>query len=85
MSYFGYHAFHGEFGIYAKYRLEERTAELTSTLASKRERREELEERIALLRDGTLEKDMLDEQTRRALNMSAPDELTIMRAFGKSN
>ena len=85
LSYFGYHAFHGEFGIYAKYRLEERTAELTSTLEVKRHQREELEARIALLRDGTLEKDMLDEQARRALNMSAPDEVTIMRAFANSN
>jgi cell division protein FtsB len=46
---------------------------------------EDLEARVRLLRDGTLEKDMLDEQSRRALNLSAPDEMTIMRSFSNSN
>ena len=33
---------------------------------------------MQLLHDGTLEKDMLDEQARRALNLSHADEITIM-------
>lgn len=81
LGYFGYHAFHGEFGIYSKYRLKERTVELSAVLEKKRRTRHELDARVALVRDGTLEKDMLDEQARGALNMSAPDEVTIMRAF----
>ncbi|MVA97714.1 septum formation initiator family protein [Nitratireductor sp. CAU 1489] len=85
LSYFGYHAFNGEFGIYAKYRLEERTAEMQKVLAETTARRLALEERVALMRDGTLEKDMLDEQARRALNVSAADEITIMRPFGSDN
>ena len=48
-------------------------------------RRLALEERVALMRDGTLERDMLDEQARRALNMSAADEITIMRPLGNLN
>ena len=31
-----------------------------------------------MLRDGTIDKDMLDEQARRALNLSHVDEVTIM-------
>jgi cell division protein FtsB len=85
LSYFGYHAFNGEFGIYAKYRLEERTLEVQKTLAETTARRLALEERVALMRDGTLERDMLDEQARRALNMSAADEVTIMRPFENLN
>lgn len=85
LGYFGYHAFHGEFGIYSKYQLEARVVELSAALDRKRAAREELEARVALLRDGTLEKDMLDEQARRALNVSAPDELTIMDTFSMSN
>ena len=38
----------------------------------------DLERRVQLLHDGTLEKDMLDEQARSALNLSQADEITIM-------
>ena len=39
----------------------------------------DLEQRVQLLHDGSLEKDMLDEQARRALNLAHPDELVIYR------
>ena len=79
LSYFGFHAFQGEYGIYAKYRLEERVAGLEADLDRIRTERAHLERRVQLLHDGTLEKDMLDEQARRALNLSLPDEIVIMR------
>jgi cell division protein FtsB len=78
LAYFGFHAYHGEFGIYSKYQLEARTAELEAELANVKAQRIELERRVQLLHDGTLEKDMLDEQARRALNLSHADEMTIM-------
>jgi cell division protein FtsB len=78
LAYFGFHAYHGEFGIYSKYRLEARAAELNVELAKAKGQRVELERRVQLLHDGTLEKDMLDEQARRALNLSHADEITIM-------
>lgn len=78
IAYFGFHAYHGEFGIYSKYRLESRAAELTAELATIRAERLHMEQRVQLLHDGTLEKDMLDEQARRALNLSHADEITIM-------
>ena len=46
--------------------------------AKAKAQRVELERRVQLLHDGTLEKDMLDEQARRALNLSHADEITIM-------
>lgn len=79
LSYFGFHAFQGEYGIYSKYRLEERVAMLERNLERVTAERTHLERRVQLLHDGTLEKDMLDEQARRALNLSLPDELVIMR------
>lgn len=79
LSYFGFHAYHGDYGIYAKYRLEARTAELEAELAALRATRAELEHRVALLHDGTLEKDMLDEQARRALNLAHEREVVIFR------
>src|SRR5690606_5678197 len=79
LSYFGFHAYHGEFGIYSKYQLQARATELQGKLDAVRAQRIELERRVRLLHDGTLEKDMLDEQARKALNLSLADEITIMR------
>jgi cell division protein FtsB len=78
LSYFGFHAFNGEFGIYSKYRLEERAKQLQAQLDELRTQRIQLERRVQMLHDGTLEKDMLDEQARRALYLSHADEVTII-------
>ncbi|MGB3832765.1 MAG: septum formation initiator family protein [Mesorhizobium sp.] len=78
LAYFGFHAYHGEFGINSKYRLQAQAVELQAQLASIKARRVELEQRVQLLHDGTMEKDMLDEQARRALNLSLPDEVIVM-------
>ncbi len=80
IAYFGFHAYHGEFGIYSKYKLDARVASLRAQLDDIKEQRIELERRVQLLHDGTLEKDMLDEQARRALNLSRADEVTIYRS-----
>lgn len=82
LAYFGFHAYSGEFGIYSKYKLEARAAELQSRLDLVQGQRMEMERRVQLLQDGTLEKDMLDEQARKALNLSYADEITIMRSPG---
>ena len=85
LAYFGFHAFHGEYGIYSKYQLEARVAQLEGRLGEIRAQRIELERRVQLLHDGTLEKDMLDEQARKALNLSHEDEITIMRPSRQYN
>jgi cell division protein FtsB len=79
LSYFGYHTFQGEFGIYAAHAFDERIATLSADLDAVRARRATLEHRVKLLRDGTLEKDMLDEYARRALNVAQQDEIVIFR------
>ena len=79
LSYFGFHAYNGEYGIYSKYQLEARRAELAEKLDGIKARRMDLEQRVQLLHDGSLENDMLDEQARRALNLAHPDELVIYR------
>jgi cell division protein FtsB len=82
LSYFGFHAWHGEYGIYSKYSLEERAVALQKQLDAVRSQRVALETRVRLLRDGSIEKDMLDEQARRSLNLSHGDELVILRQHG---
>ncbi|YBV97488.1 septum formation initiator family protein [Phyllobacteriaceae bacterium JZ32] len=78
LSYFGFHAYHGEYGLYSRMRLEEQVKVMDDQLEALTRQRAALEREVALVRDGTIEKDMLDEQARRALNLSRPDEVTIM-------
>ena len=85
LAYFGFHAYHGEFGIWSKYRYEAEAAELQARLDTIEAERLEIERRVQLLHDGTLEKDMLDEQARRALNLSQVDEIVIMRDSARAN
>lgn len=85
LAYFGFHAFHGEFGIYSKYQLEAHAIELQADLTKIKAHRVELERRVQLMHDGTLEKDMLDEQARRALNLSHADEITILLDRSQAN
>jgi cell division protein FtsB len=78
VAYFGFHAYHGAYGIDSKRILQERKAGLEAELASIKAERMELEKRVRLLHDGSLEKDMLDELARKALNLSKPDEIIVM-------
>jgi cell division protein FtsB len=68
----------GLFLAYSKYRLETRIAEAQARLDSLVAKRKELEHRVALVNDGSLEKDMLDEQARRALNLARENEVIIL-------
>jgi cell division protein FtsB len=77
LSYFGYHVYHGEFGINSKSQLRARATVLQERLDGVRGERIALEKRVRMLHDGTIDRDMLDEQARRALNVSNPDEVTI--------
>jgi cell division protein FtsB len=83
LTYFGFHAYHGDYGIYAKYRLEDRIVGLERDLALVNIQRQELERKVQLLHDGTMEKDMLDEHVRRALNYAHPDDVVIMRSAAR--
>ena len=78
LSYFGFHALHGDFGLYSSYQLVDRAAQLETRLALLKAERTHLESRVLLLHDGTIEKDMLDEQARRALNLTHENEITII-------
>lgn len=77
LSYFGFHAYHGEYGIYSKYQLEGRIVDLGEELKQTAAERAALERKVQMLRDGTIEKDMLDEFARRELDYVRPNELTV--------
>jgi len=78
LSYFGYHIYHGEYGLYSRVAVEEHIALLNAEREKLEAQRAILEKKVMLLRDGTIEKDMLDEYARKNLNLSSPNELTIM-------
>jgi cell division protein FtsB len=81
VSYFGYHALYGANGLYSKHIIEDQTSQLQAKLDVLTDRRKAMHQQVALLSDGSVEKDMLDEQARRALNLAQPGELVILRPF----
>ncbi|ATP12175.1 FtsB family cell division protein [Bartonella henselae] len=78
LSYFSYHIYHGEYGLYSRSEVNQYIVELEEELQKLEAERIFIEKRISLLRNGHIEKDMLDEYVRRNLNFSKPNELTIL-------
>lgn len=86
LSYFGYHIYHGEYGIYSRESVDDHIVVLNKEYHRLETQRKILEQKVSLLRDGEIEKDMLDEWARRNLSVSNPNELTIITSKGdKSN
>lgn len=79
LGYFAYHAFHGEYGIVGRSRLESRASQLQADLERLTAQRAALETRVELLRADSLDQDMLDERARATLAMVHPNEVVIMR------
>lgn len=79
LIYFGFHAYQGDYGIYAKYQLEQETARLTDQHQALMQERKLLQARVRLLQDGTIDRDMLDEQIRRVLNFGSGADVMILR------
>jgi cell division protein FtsB len=79
LSYFGYHVVNGDLGLEAAKRFEQRRVERLAELDVLLKQRKELEREVALMSDGSLEKDILDEKARYALNVSRTDEIVIFK------
>jgi cell division protein FtsB len=79
IAYFAYHTWSGRYGIESMRHMKEEEVRLEFELASIKLRRQSLEAKVMLLRDGSIERDMLDEQARNALNVIKPEELVILR------
>ena len=83
LAYFGFWAFHGHYGIWAKARFETEVIELNAQRADLTEQSSSLERRVALLRAESVDQDLLDEQARQALNLLRPNDLVIDTAQQK--
>ena len=76
--YLGYHALHGERGLYALVREQHELAALQTELSTTTSEREKLELRVSHLRDGSLDRDLLDEQMRRMLGVMKKGEVVVL-------
>jgi cell division protein FtsB len=81
LAYFGFWAFHGHYGVWAKARLEGEAQALQSELAGLVAERAALEHRVGLLRPESIDPDLLDEQARQALNLLRPNEIVLDSAL----
>ena len=77
VSYFGYHSVHGSYGLKATEAMEAERIQRVQELSELTAARTKLEKQVQLLSDGSLDRDMLDEQARAALNLSKVNEIVI--------
>jgi cell division protein FtsB len=77
MGYFAFHAVEGDYGLFALDKLQDRVASLETTLDTARAMRQRLEGHVALMRPESLDRDMIDERAREALNMANAKDIVI--------
>lgn len=78
MLYFLYHTVQGDHGWLSAIRLQHEVKSAEETLTKLREESEAAEHRLKLLRNDSLDPDMLDEESRRQLNYAKPNEIIIL-------
>jgi cell division protein FtsB len=77
LGYFAYHAVEGDYGLFALGRLQDRVASLDAELDRVRSERARMERHVALMRPESLDKDMIDERAREALDMADAKDIVI--------
>lgn len=77
LGYFTYHTVQGDRGLLAYGRLSQEVSRAEATLDSLQQRREILERRTDLLRNDSLDLDMLEERARQTFDLVHPDDLVI--------
>lgn len=76
--YAGYHALHGERGLYALMREKRELASLKTEYITTKTEREKTELRVTHLRDTSLDRDLLDEQMRRMMGVMKKNEVMLL-------
>ena len=76
-GYFVYHAVQGDRGIVAWMQLNQQIRVAEDELAKTDAERQEMEQRVALLSNTSLDLDMLEERAQVMLNFAHPDDLVI--------
>lgn len=76
--YFLYHTIQGDHGWMAMLRLKNEVAVSQSNLSQLQKEHEDLDHRIHLMRPDSLDPDLLDEESRKALDYTKPNEIVIL-------
>ena len=79
-GYFGYHIVNGDRGLLAMIHLQNEVKTAQQNLVETRATQRIWENRVSLLRTGSLDPDMLDERARALLHVARPDEIVIFTA-----
>jgi len=77
MTYFAYHIYHGQYGLNTHESVDHQIRLLEKERDRLRQERTAWQDRVNLLKDGSIEKDMLDEYARHSLNIAKINELII--------
>ena len=78
LVYLGFHFFEGERGLKASWSVDQRLTKAKAQYEKLRAERQRMESRVAMLREGSLNRDMLDERLRKMLNVVEPGEIVIL-------
>jgi cell division protein FtsB len=78
VGYFVYHSQHGNRGLETKMTLRQDIAALDAELANLKQDRADWERRVAMLRNTSLDRDLLDERARLSLNRLHRNDVVIM-------
>jgi cell division protein FtsB len=78
LAYLGYHLFEGDRGLKASWSVEQRLAKAEAERKALTAERRTIESRVGLLREGSLDRDMLDERLRQMLNLVQANDVVIL-------
>jgi len=78
VAYFSYHIYHGQYGLHSHENVANQIKILERQRAVLEQERLAWQKQIAWLKDGSIEKDMLDEYARHNLNLAKSNELIIL-------
>jgi cell division protein FtsB len=78
VGYFLYHTIEGDRGIVMQARLQAKVDTAQAELTRLQKEHEGLDHRVHLMRPESLDPDLLDEESRKTLNYSKPNEIIIL-------
>jgi cell division protein FtsB len=78
VAYFVYHTVQGDHGWMSMLRLKNEVSVAQENLSQMQKEHQDLDHRIHLMRPDSLDPDLLDEESRKALDYTKPNEIVIL-------
>ena len=77
-SYFTYHVAHGDRGLFAWWKIKQRTSLAKKIMEHSQSERESIERRVNLIKPSSIDPDMLEERAMLMLNYGYKDDIVIL-------